>query len=128
MADVPLLKALVSDRTETGDIRPGRFELRERRDQMVIIKIVIKTEVLLVTEAVVKPHRELVATFRLHRRTYKFVAIVGRGRDKLKQVNRGGILASKRNDVLFTRRHICENARDKNVRTGIGSAIGNAIG
>ena len=55
MADVPLLKSLVGNRPKTGDIRAGCLELREWGDEMVIIKIVVKAEVLLAIEAVVKP-------------------------------------------------------------------------
>ena len=42
MADVPLLKTLISDGAKTGHIRPGRLKLREGRNQMIIVEIVIK--------------------------------------------------------------------------------------
>ena len=101
MADVPLLKAFVSDGAETGHIGAGRLELREWRDQMVIIKIVVEAEVLLVIEAVVKPNRKLVGTLGLHGRTYKFVAAIGWSWDELQQVNRGRIQATKGNNVIW---------------------------
>src|SRR5258706_11078145 len=47
MADVPLLKPLVDNRPETGHIRARSLELREWRDLVVIVVIVIKAEVLL---------------------------------------------------------------------------------
>src|SRR5713226_4975481 len=99
MADVPLLKSLVGNGAETGHIRARRLELREWGDQMVIIKIVIKAEVLLVIEAVVNPYGELVRTLRLRRCSHKFVAVVGWDWDKLEQVNGGGIQTAQRNDV-----------------------------
>jgi len=99
VADVPLLKSLIDDGPETGHIRSGRLEHREWGDQMIIVEIVIKTEVLLVVKAVVKPYRKLVRTHWLHRRSHQFVAVVGWDWDILKQVNGRGIQTSQRDDV-----------------------------
>src|SRR6266852_3910126 len=77
MADVPLLKSLVGTRAESRHIRARGLELREWRDQVMIVEIVIKAEVLLVVEAMIKLHGELVAAFGLHRRSDKYAAVVG---------------------------------------------------
>ena len=100
MADVPLLKALVGDGAETGHIRAGGLKLRKWRNQMIIIKIVIEAEVLLIIEPMVNSQCKLVATLWLNRRTHKLVTAIGRGGDVLQQINRGGIEASERNDVI----------------------------
>ena len=55
VSDIPLLKSLIDNGAETGDICACRLKHREWRDQMVVVKIVIKAEVLLVIKAVVKP-------------------------------------------------------------------------
>ncbi len=99
MADVHLLNPLVDNGPETGHIRARSLELREWRDLVVIVVIVIKAEVLLAVEAVVKPQGQLVATLGLHRRSHKFVAVVGWGWDKLEQVNSGGVQTAQRNFV-----------------------------
>ena len=99
VADVPLLRSLIDDGPETGHIRSGRLEHREWGDQVIIVEIVIKTEILLVIKAVVKPYRKLVRTHWLHRRSHQFVAVVGWGWNKLEQVNRSGVQTSQRDDV-----------------------------
>ena len=68
----------------------------------MVIKIIIKAEVLLVVDTVVKPHRKLVAAFRLYRRSHKFVAAVSRSRDIIEQVNGGRIKTAERNNIFST--------------------------
>src|SRR5258708_29376167 len=77
VADVPLLKPLVDNGPETGHIRARSLELREWGNLVVIVVIIIKAEILLTVKAVVQPQRSLVATLGLHRRSHKFVAVVG---------------------------------------------------
>src|SRR3954466_6464259 len=91
VADVPLLKTFIGDGAETRHIGARRLELREWGNQMMIIKIVIKAEVLLVIQAVVKTYCELVATIGLHRRTHKFVAAISGSWDILEQVDGSGV-------------------------------------
>src|SRR2546423_4898571 len=101
MADVPLLKSLISNGPEAGHVRARRLELREWGDHVVIIKIVVKAEILLVIDAMVNACRKLIVTLRLHWRTHKLVTIISGSWDKLEQINRGGVLARKWNDVLL---------------------------
>src|SRR3954471_2330564 len=110
MADVPLLKALIGDGAEPGYIGTGRLKLREWRNQMIIVKIVIKAEVLLIIKSMVDSHGELIATLWLNRRTNQLVAAIGWGWDVVQQVNRGGIKASKRNNIISIVDDICKNA------------------
>src|SRR5205807_428668 len=88
----------------------GSLELREWRDQMVIIKIVIKAEVLLVIEAMVKPQRKLIPTLWLYRCCHECIAAVRGHRNILQQVNRSGIQAAQRNNVVLPGRQNSEDA------------------
>ena len=69
---------------------------------MMVIKIIIKTEVLLVIKAVVKTYCELVATLGLHRRSHKSVAAVSGGWDILEQVDGSRIKTAERNNIFST--------------------------
>src|SRR5947209_5740224 len=67
MADIPLLESLVGDGSKAWHVRASRLKLRKRRDDVVIIEIIVKTKVLLVVNAVIDLYRKLIATVRLHR-------------------------------------------------------------
>jgi hypothetical protein len=116
MADVPLLESLVSDGSETRYVCPGSLELRERRDHMVVVEVVVQTEILLAVEPVIDPECELIAAIGLHRSGLERMSVVGWGWDKLEQVNGGGIQASKRNNVLAIVRRISKE-------TGVSSSL-----
>src|SRR5947199_6374902 len=83
MANTPLLKSLVSYRSESGQIRTGRFKLCEWRNEVVIVKVVVKAKVLLVVYAVVKAHCELITTLGLHRCSHQRIGTVGWNRNIL---------------------------------------------
>src|SRR3954463_15011558 len=69
---------------------------------MMIIKIVIETEVLIGAQAMIDSNCKLIAALWLHRRTHQLISIVRRDRHVLEhQVNRGGIHAFERNDVVL---------------------------
>src|SRR3954469_11520597 len=76
---------------------------------MMIIKIVVKTKVLLIVQTVVKPHRKLIATLRLYWRGHKFVAAIRWKRNILQKVNCGGIKTAERNDVVLPG---CQDSKD----------------
>ena len=66
MGNIPLLKTFVNNGTEARNARSGGLKYRKRRDQVVIVKIVVNAEVLITIDAVIKPDRKLVAALRLH--------------------------------------------------------------
>ena len=74
VGEVPLLIAVINDRSETGHTRPCCFEHRERRNRVIVVKVVIDAQVLLRIQSVIEPHRELIATRRLHRRSHQRAA------------------------------------------------------
>ena len=110
MANVPLLKSLVSYRSEAGHIRPGRFKLSKRRHEVMIVKVIVEAQVLTAADAVIEPECELVTPFRLNRCSHQFIGAVGWNRNILQQVNSSRIQASKGNDIFLARRQISEDA------------------
>src|SRR5258708_1159019 len=53
VGDVPLLKALFGGGSEAGDVGPRGLKLGKRRDERVVIEIVIETQILLVVDTMV---------------------------------------------------------------------------
>src|SRR6185437_1786814 len=99
MAYVPLLKSLVSYRSEAGHISARRLELGKWRHQMVIVKVVIEAEVLAAADSMIKADSELITPLRLNRCGHQFIGAVGGNRNILQQVNSSRIQTAERNDV-----------------------------
>jgi hypothetical protein len=77
VCNVPLLKSFVGNRPETRYVRTGGLELREGRDHVVVVEIVVQSEILLAGEAVINPDCELIAAIGLHRSGLERMPIVG---------------------------------------------------
>src|SRR6266566_3141123 len=108
MADIPLLKALFCRRSKAGDVCASGLELSKRRDQAVVVEIIVNAEILAVADSVVELERELVAAIRLHRDSHQDVAIGRRGH-KLKQVHSRRVHASQRYLVVGENSGICDS-------------------
>ena len=104
VCDVPLLKSFVGNGPESGNVCTRGLKLRERRDHMVVVEVVIKTEVLLAIEPVIDLDRELIAAIGLRWSGLDRITVVGWGWDKLQEINGSGIQASKRDNVFLAGR------------------------
>src|SRR5712672_2699264 len=86
VGNVPLLKALFGGGSEAGDVGTRCLKLGKRRDERVVVEIVVEAQILLVIDTMVDLDRELIATVGLHRHGHERISDV-RSRNKLKQVD-----------------------------------------
>jgi hypothetical protein len=62
VTNVVLLKTFFRDRAETWHIRPCRLELRERRNHMMVVEVIVEAKILMIVQSVIDFHRELIST------------------------------------------------------------------
>src|SRR5207253_2825578 len=86
-------------RGKAWHIGTGCLKLRERRNQAVVVKIVIDAEVLAVANPMIELNRELVTAVGLDWNCHQRIA--GRGsRNELKQVHSGRVHTGQRNLIV----------------------------
>ena len=76
MTDVVLLESFVRDRSKTRHIRARRLELRKRRDDVMVVEVIVEAEILSIIDAVIKLDRKLISAIRLNRSCYDHTAAI----------------------------------------------------
>src|SRR6202044_946561 len=89
------LDTLRDNAAKAGDIGSSQFEVRKGLYYALVVEIVINAQVLFVIDPVIDLDGELGSSRRLGRNSRDQIAAVGRLRNKLQQINCGGIHAGE---------------------------------